>query len=476
MIQKNPDGFKEALKLFKESAQSVPAYKSFLKKYKISPARIKSYADFLNILPTDKNNYLRAFDFADLFPDEKIPAMISASSGSSGKPFYWPRGDEQEEVGGKLHERIFSDIFGIKKEERTLVVVCFSMGTWIAGTFTMSSARWLASRGYGVSVITPSIEKEDAVNILRDLAPVFDRVILAGYPPFVRDVIEEAKAQKVNFKKFRLNLLLAGENFSEKYREILHGVAGIKDKFTGSASIYGTADAGAIGHETPASIFIRKNASVNKKLAKLLGLDSFMPTMVQYDSKQVFFEMPDGEMIFSSRSGIPLVRYNIHDMGKLVDHTEMRAILKNCGLLVKAREVGFENWKMPFIFLGSRSDVATTFYALNIYPENIKAGLENKNIHRFVSGKFVAHSRLFNNGKNQKLFIEVELARKVKLSQNLMVKIRQSVFDNLTRLNMEYRKLHRSIGAKALPNVVLIQFGDSRFAVKKAKHRWSKRN
>ncbi|MEK7566898.1 MAG: hypothetical protein AAB527_02075 [Patescibacteria group bacterium] len=475
MVQKNPDGFQEALKLFKESAQTTPAYKSFLKKHKINPARVKSYSDFLKIPLTDKNNYLRAFDFTWLFPDKKIPAMISASSGSSGKPFYWPRGGQQEDVGGRLHERIFRDIFGIKKEERTLVIVCFSMGTWIAGTFTMSSARWLAKHGYNISVITPSIEKEDAVNILRDLAPIFDRVILAGYPPFVRDVIEEAKAQRVDIKKFKLNLLLAGENFSEKYREILHEVAGIKNNFSGSSSIYGTADAGAVGHETPASIFIRKIASGNKRLALAFGLDSFMPTIVQYDPKQVFFEMVSDEMIFSSRSGIPLLRYNIHDTGKLMAHYEMRKILKDCGILEKAKKLGFEKWRAPFILLGSRSDVATTFYALNIYPENIKAGLENKNVYRFVSGKFIAHSRLFNNGRDQKLFIEVELARKVKLSLNLAAKIRQSVFDSLTRLNMEYRKLHRSIGAKALPNIILIKFGDPRFAVKKAKHRWNKR-
>ena len=187
--QKSPEGFKEALKLFKETARRVPAYKLFLKKYRLNPERVKSCEDFKKIPATDKDNYLRAYNFFKLFPEGKVPDMVSASSGSSGKPFYWPRGVEQEEVGGKLHERIFGDIFGIKKNERTLIIVCFSMGTWIAGTFTMSSVRWLAKNGYKISVITPSIEKEDAVNILRDLAPLFGRVVLTGYPPFLRDVI-----------------------------------------------------------------------------------------------------------------------------------------------------------------------------------------------------------------------------------------------------------------------------------------------
>ncbi len=459
----------------------MPAYRFFLRKRGINPKNIKSYADFIKVPSMDKVNYLRAFDFFDLFPKRQIPPMISASSGSSGKPFYWPRGDWQEEAGGRQHERIFRDIFGVKKNERTLVVICFSMGTWIAGTFTMASVRWLSRRGYNISVITPSIEKEDAVMILRDLAPSFKRTILAGYPPLLRDVLEEALVQKINIKNLRLNLLFAGENFSEKYRSIMHKIAGIKNGsnnsngFSGSVSIYGTADAAAIGHETPASIFIRKLASENKTFAKKLGFEEFIPTIVQYDPGQVFFEMVGGELLFSARAGIPLLRYNIHDTGRIVSHKEMRAILKKAGVSDRVKQLGFDKWKRPFIFLGSRSDVATTFYALNIFPENIKSGLEKKDVYKFVSGKFIAYTRLFRNGRDQKLFVEVELARGLKPSPVIIFKIRQSVFEGLVSMNMEYRKLHRSIGVKALPNIILAPFGDARFRVSKAKHRWSKR-
>ncbi len=476
MIKQNLKGFKEALKLFKETAKNVPAYRAFLKRHAINPQKINSYGDFLKVPMMDKKNYLRFFDFFDLFPHRKIPYMISASSGSSGKPFYWPRGNEQEEIGGRIHENILKNCFGIKKNERTLVIVCFSMGTWIAGTFTVSSIKWIAGLGYNISVIPPSIEKEDAVNILRDLAPLFDRVIIAGYPPFLRDILEEAKIQKVNIKKLKLNLLFAGENFSEKYRQIMHQIAGIKNMFYGSASIYGTADAGAIGHETSASIFIRKIISKNKKFAKEFNLESFIPSIVQYDERWVFFEVVSGEMIFSTNSGIPLVRYNIRDTGQVISHDDMRVVLKSYGFLVEACKFGFEKWKMPFIFLGSRADVATTFYALNIYPENIKAGLESKDVYKLVSGKFIAKSSLFYNGRDQKLIIEVELARNVKPSKSIENKIRNNLFDNLIKLNMEYRKLYRSIGSKAIPSLILVSFGDNRFVVKKSKHIWSKKD
>src|SRR3989344_2161990 len=127
MDREVPDGFSEAIALFQETATRVPAYSAFLKDRAIVPAAIRSPEDFLTVPTMEKATYLRAYPFFDLFPDRKIPPAVSASSGSSGKPFYWPRGDEQEESGGKLHERIFRDIFGIAKDEPPLVIVCFSM-------------------------------------------------------------------------------------------------------------------------------------------------------------------------------------------------------------------------------------------------------------------------------------------------------------------------------------------------------------
>ncbi len=471
-----PDGFSEALALFREAASSVPAYALFLKEKGINPDEIRSYDDFLTVPLMDKATYLRAYPFFDLFPDRKIPPAVSASSGSSGKPFYWPRGDAQEEVGGRMHEKIFRDIFRIAPDEPTLVIVCFSMGTWIAGAYTFAAMRWLSRAGWAISTITPSIEKEDAVAILRDFAPLFRRIVLAGYPPFLRDVVEEALAQNVDMRALQLNLLFAGESFSEKWRDSIHDSVGIADTFGGSASIYGTADAGAVGHETPVTTYLRREMVKHPALAERFNVSSVVPTVVQYDPKRIFFEKVDGEFVFTTRAGIPLVRYAIHDTGELVSHAEMRSLLLKDGLLSKAEKHGFNEWAYPFIFLGARSDVATTFYALNIYPENIKAGLETNDVAPHVSGKFLIYSKTSNRGRDAKLYVDVECARDIPASRPLARKLAKSIFESLLKLNAEYRKLYRSIGKRALPHVLLSPFGDPKFIVKKSKHRWSQRS
>ena len=420
----------------------------------------------------DKTNYLRAYPYEDLFPNRTIPPIVSMSSGSSGTPFYWPRGFAQEDAGGKLHEIVVHDIFKIGTQ-KTLVIICFSMGTWIAGAFTASSFRWLAKIGYNISILTPGIEKEDALAILRDFAPHFERVILAGYPPFLMDVITEAHNRGIKVKRLHLNLILAGENFSEIWRKTIHGLTGIKDHLSGSVSIYGTADADMCGHESPLTIFIRKQADRNHAFAKdFFGETSFLPTLVHYHPDIKFFERIDGQLVFSAMSGIPLIRYNIKDQGQLYDFNHAKKILKAHGYWDDVTKQGLDQWKLPMLTLAGRKDVSVTFYALNIYPENFKAGLEDKLVSSFLTGKFIAQTKAVNRNRDQQLVLNVELQRDDKPSNGKIKLVKEVIFQHLIKLNSEYRKLHASIGDKALPYIELIPFGDPMFQVKKSKHRW----
>lgn len=471
---------KKVLKIFHDAAKNVPAYLTFLKKHKIKPEKIKKWVDFQKIPLMDKKNYLWHYPYKNLFKKGFQPPIISMSSASSGTPFYWPRGFDQEERGGKIHEIIFRDIFKIGKR-KTLVIVCFSMGTWIAGTFTANCCRYLIQKGYNLSIMTPGIEKEDALAILRDFAPNFETVILAGYPPFLMDIIDEATNRKINFKKFDLRLLFAGENFSEKWREIIKGIAGIQSAKTtsinsgqaASASIYGTADADILGHETPLTIFLRKKAMEDKKLANaLFGEAASLPSLVQYYPEEKYFEGINGELVFTTATAIPLIRYNIHDNGKIISYSEVKNIVKKFNLEKEVVKNGLNYWKNPLIALFSRKDVSTTFYALNIYPENIKAGIENDLISRYFSGKFLASAKTVNKGRDQKFILKLELKRKVQPSETIKELAKNIIFETLIKVNTEYRKLYSSIGKSALPHIELILFGDPIFQVKKSKFKW----
>lgn len=466
---------KKALSLFKWTAGNVLAYKKFLHDHKIDIDKIRTLKDFLTVPAMDKENYLRHYPFLELFPNKQIPYMISASSGSSGKPFYWPRGHEQELEAVEVHKKIFTEIFGIGKK-RVLVVICFSMGTWVAGTYTANACKSIAEEGYNLSIITPGIDKDDAVAALRNFAPLFEMVIVCGYPPFVADVLSEAKEQGVELKKLNLRLLFAGENFSERWRDIIHDLADMKRGLSNSVGIYGTADAGLLGNETPLTVFLRKKIVENNQLGKeLYGLNSHLPTIVQYHPQYKFFEEVGGNLLFTTKAGLPLIRYSIHDQGRLLSFEEVKVILQKNNLWSEVEKMKLDKWKLPFVFLYGRDDVSAMFYALNIYPENIKAGLESKQVFSYVTGKFIIKVKIINNGLGQRLQIAVELKKSVSSTDELKRLIVKSLVTNMLRLNAEYRKLYNSIGERALPEVKLVDFGSSVFQIKKSKHKWVER-
>src|SRR5262249_11177019 len=124
-------GAQRALALFQAAAARVPAYRAFLAEAGCDPATIQTPADWAHVPIMDKANYLRRYPLPDLCWDGQLPGlqMVSVSSGSTGQPFFWPRGVAQELGATAGFEEIYR--YGFRAHERsTLVVVCFAMGTW----------------------------------------------------------------------------------------------------------------------------------------------------------------------------------------------------------------------------------------------------------------------------------------------------------------------------------------------------------
>jgi phenylacetate-CoA ligase len=470
--KKNTKILSNAFKVFESTSKNIKAYQRFLQINKISPQTILKNKDFSSIPIMEKSNYLLAFKPLELVPFSKFPPMISASSGSSGKPYYWPRGSKQEERGARFHRTILKDIFKIGKKN-TLIIICFSMGNWIAGTFTLSSLREVANdKDLNISIITPGIDRNDVIHTLKNLAGNFDKVIMFGYPPFLMDIVLEAREMKINFKKLDTHFVFAGENFSEKWRDLIFKYAGITNKKNKSISIYGTADAGAIGHENPFTVLVRELTLMNKDFRQeLLGNISFTPTIVSYYPEDTYFETINNELVFTSDSGIPLIRYNIKDHGMLLSSENVFSLMKK-HKLSKYITKDIKKWNNPIIVLKGRNDVSVTFYGLNIYPENIKAGLESNEIFHLITGKYIITTEPTNNHREQKLKIAIELKPDISISEEINKKVTNEIVKNFIELNTEYRKLFNSISEKAIPEITLVKNGSEQFIIKKAKHKW----
>src|SRR6185437_8865633 len=157
---------RSALNLFHRAAAHVPAYKDFLQKNHINPQKIRTFKDFQLVPPINKKNYLRQYPLHKLAWDGTLatPLVWTATSGSTGEPFYFPRNHALDEQYSLIIESFLKN--GSRgKEHSTLVIVGFGMGVWIGGLITYSAYEMAARKlNYPLSIITPGINKKEIFN------------------------------------------------------------------------------------------------------------------------------------------------------------------------------------------------------------------------------------------------------------------------------------------------------------------------
>jgi len=445
------------LDLFRRTADTVPAYRKFLREHGIDPAGVE---DLRQVPPTDKASYHQRYPLPELCRDGTLAGndMIAVSSGSSGQPTIWPRSLEDELHVARRFEQVVVDGFAADRRS-TLAVVCFPLGTWVGGLFTQACVRHLAAKGCPITVVAPGNNKAEILRVLPELAPHFEQVVLLGYPPFVKDVIDTGG---VDWAAYAIKLVLAGEVFSEQWRDLVGQRAGIADPIRDTASLYGTADAGVLGNETALSVSIRRFFALRPDLAREVFGDSRLPTLVQYDPASRYFELHDGALVFTADGGIPLIRYRIGDEGGLLRHDEL---LDHCAQHGFVPPPGPE---LPFVYVFGRSLFTVSFFGANVYPENVTVGLEQPGISDTVTGKFVIES-VEDADRDRTLRITVETAPGATADAAL---IAESVRAQLVRLNSEFA--HYVPAERQLPEVVPRPAGDPEYFPVGVKHRYTR--
>lgn len=463
----------EVVRLFQTVAAHVPAYRSFLQEHNIDPASIQTFADFQTLPLTTKSSYLKRYSLAQLCRNGKLEAcdMIAVSSGSTGQPSFFPRSLSDEFQIATRFEQIFHDSFQAD-QKRTLAIVCFALGTWVGGMFTASCCRHVASKGYPVTVITPGNQKAEIFRVLEALAPEFEQVVLLGYPPFLKDVIDSGIAQGIPWQNYHIKWVSAGEVFSEAWRSLVGQRIGSTNINYDSASLYGTADAGVLGNETPLSICIRRWLADHPDAARELFGESRLPTLVQYDPLSRFFEVQDGTLLFSGDSGLPLIRYHIADNGGVLTYEQMIEFLAARGFDPIQELQGDRGiHPLPFVYVFGRSAFTVSYFGANVYPENVSVGLEQSPICDWVTGKFVMQVKE-DEDRNSIFSIVVELAPNVSASEEKQQAIAIAILQQLQRLNSEFENYVPQ--AYQLPQITLKTTGDPEYFPPGVKHRYTR--
>ncbi|PIT92629.1 MAG: hypothetical protein COU08_01380 [Candidatus Harrisonbacteria bacterium CG10_big_fil_rev_8_21_14_0_10_42_17] len=473
------EGQKRALRLFHLAAKRVPAYKDFLKKNSISPAKIRTYKDFQLVPPTSKKTYLRNYPLEKLCWDGtlKKPLVFTSTSGSTGEPFYFPRGEKLDWEYSILAEMFLRNSSYGFTHEPVLVIVGLGMGAWIGGLITYKAFEIAGLRGNAISIITPGSNKEEIFHALRKLAPRYKQVILVGYPPFIKDVIDEALELDIKLRNLNLRLLFAAEAFNEKFRDYISHNVGIKHPILDTLNVYGTADIGAMAWETPTSILIRRLALRTRRVFKeLFGFTNKIPTLAQYNPLFIHFESLQGEIVLSGSNEIPLVRYLIGDSGGVLSYDFISKTLSGHEIsLEKASRK--ENIpylsQMPFVYVCERSDFSTKLYGAIIYPEHIREVFYQKSFTSYFTGKFTLITK-HDRSHNEFLEINIELKPKVRQNKKIQIALLHSITQSLLKQNAEYHYLAGFFGKRIEPRLVFWRYEHPTYFKRTIKQRWVK--
>ena len=451
----------DVLDLFRDAAATVPAYRKFLRDNGVDPAAVTEPGQ---IPLMTKADYHQRYPLPARCRGGRLTAgdLVALSSGSSGTPTVWPRSVLDERAVAARFEQVFRD--GFRAAERsTLAVVCFALGTWVGGLYTLSALRHLAAKGYPVTVAAPGNDIGEIRRVVTELGGLFDQVVLLGYPPFVKTVVD---AGAMDWPSYSVKLVLAGEVFSEQWRDLMAVRAGLADPIADVAALYGTADAGVLGNETPFSVRIRRFLADRPELAAEVFGDARLPTLVQYDPAARLFEaLPDGTLAFSCDGTVPLVRYHIADEGGLLDRDRLTGL---------CREHGFDPGDgpdLPFAYVFGRSHFTVSFFGANVYPENVTAGLERPDVSDGVTGRFVLRA-VEDEDRDRRLSLVVELAPGAEPTDERRAAVAAAVRAELLRLNSEFA--HYVPAGHQLPEVELRPADDPEFFPRGVKHRWTR--
>lgn len=470
-------GEKKALAIFKKAAIRIPAYSKFLKKNKIDVNNIKSIKDFNKILPeTTKENYVKINKIESLCLDGELPSkgIIEESAGSSGHPTNWIKSAKEsylldKEVG--FESNYLLDL----KEQKTIILSCWSPGPW---TTDLKFCEFFEHQGL-IKNVGPDIN--GVIETIKRFGPKY-HYLIAGYPPFCRILFEKTQ-KKMNWKKYKVDVLVGGEGFVMGWRDHLREVIGNETRIF---SAYGASDVDiGVAFETPLSVMIRKILTQKKELRNKFCKGGRYPMVFQYNPLAHYISNLDvnnkGDKVeeftitpLDTNVVSPKVKYNLHDHGRRISFIELIDLLKMHGgktfnnyLKKNKRNI----LHLPFLVVYGRSDGTLSINGTNIHPQQIELALmKNKEIfdktHTFrINDK--------NEGKTQ-VVIKVELKTGIKPSSKLEKICFDCLVKNLPKVSEEYEQALKEFPDVFFPSIELHPFGSGPFtdSSSKIKHKY----
>lgn len=463
-------GQKTALSVFKETSETITAYKNFLKEHHFS-GNVTSMEEFADVPEMDKYKYIQKYGFNEV---NSVKAgnnlySFSLSSGTTDEPTVWPRYYQYEEFLPLVFDMFMRQYWQIDKKS-TLFINAFALGPWIAG-FTVHQAVRPLTQKHKFTLATTGADIDSIVYSIQKMSRFYDQVIIWSYPTFARTIIDHLENAKVNLRKLNLKMFIAGEGHTVEWRRYINKmISGKKEDITSIIDGYGVSEAGLLALGSAMTNLVRDLAHKDEALCKeLFGKPDCVPALFQYNPASYFVEKLDKEVAITTKSTSPLIKYNLHDRGGVIKFRQMEEILKKHGYDYKKliKKAGLPEdivSQQPFVYCFGRRDDTVIIGGANIFPEQIAPALFNEKINDIHSFKL---STSHDAKQHQLFYVLLELREGLSYDETQLKKLIKKYHDiilkHLKQANMDFKDAYRIDPKVADPKVDISRFGTGPF-------------
>jgi phenylacetate-CoA ligase len=437
---------------FIKAKRRVPAYKSFLKAHNFSKPSFSGLLPNIHEIPEiDKENYIKKFSIDARCIGGKIPIkniIIDESSGSSGTATNWVRGLKERKRNAKMIEFGMRTLVG---KEPLFVINAFALGPWATGVnVTMSCVSFSKLKSLGP-------EKEKIENTLKQFGKNHNYVIM-GYPPFLKYLVDNSE---IEWDKFNIAFIFGGESMSEGMRDYLFQ-KGIKKAY----SSLGASDLELnISAENDFTISLRRLLRSNQSLqSKILKHTGALPMIFQYNPTDFLIESSEaGELIVTIGRPdyiAPKIRYNIHDRGHTLSLKDLYSILKS--LNISLDELAKPQTDLPLLLHYGRADMTVSFFGANISPTDVNEVIYSlPELSKIVNSYNLSIDE--DNEGAKKLIVSIEVQKGETIELLDLEKTQVSFFENLSKINQDFREARKMIPNSSLTVLCFEDFGSGAF-------------
>jgi phenylacetate-CoA ligase len=420
---------RKAQMLARRAGLEVPAYRDFA-------GRNGSERPFL-----DKADYILRYPVAQMLADDwRDTFTIFRSSGSSGRPQYWPQLKKTHRFSKWAFRVHLEHCFRIHRQ-KSIAIVGLSLGSWVGGDYVSWVLKCIAlDADYPFCVFAPGNHHQEIIEMIAEIEPYVDQIILFLCPSAIGHLHLLAQQKGVTLPLGKLCYVVLGEPFPESLRLSLANRAGLPPGQPFLFSVYGSADTGTLGIESLASVAVRQLLTLNPELRDELGIPEPVPHLFHFCAPDAFLESINGELCVTRWQGIPLVRYNLHDSVRFLDWPTLRAAVlrrrsgRDESLL---QLLGESSSAMPSILaIPGRADRCLILCGTNLSETMLDAAVRTPELESVLTGAYEARIEYEND--RQFLSFEVELKPGVVEEAGLDRQVYDTLVSALGRVQPEF--------------------------------------